>query len=208
MNQKNSLGLDNCFKDLENPIDLFAEWFREAKKSEINDPNAFALATADKNGISSVRMILLKDFNQNGFIFYTNLNSKKSKDIMINSNASMCFHWKSLLRQIRITGKVLKVSDEQADIYYSSRDHGSKIGAWASKQSTVLKNIDELYKNIDDYNKKYTDKNNIPRPPHWSGWNLNPNEIEFWLNGKNRIHQRLKYFKKQNGKWEKFLLSP
>jgi len=208
MNQKNSLGLDNCFKDLENPIDLFAEWFREAKKSEINDPNAFALATADKNGISSVRMILLKGFNQNGFIFYTNLNSKKSKDIIINSNASMCFHWKSLLRQIRIAGKVLKVSDEQADIYYASRDHGSKIGAWASKQSTVLKNIDELYKNIDDYNKKYTDKNNIPRPSHWSGWNLNPDEIEFWLNGENRIHHRLKYIKKQNGKWEKFLLSP
>ena len=120
----------------------------------------------------------------------------------------MCFYWKSLLRQIRITGKVSKVSDEQADIYYSSRDHGSKISAWASKQSTVLKNIDELYKNIDNYNKKYTDKNNVPRPSHWSGWNLNPNEIEFWLYGKNRIHQRLKYFKKQNGKWDKCLLSP
>ena len=208
MNQKNSLGLDNCFKDLENPIDLFIEWFDEAKKAEINDPNAFALATVDKNGISSVRMILLKNFNKNGFIFYTNLNSKKSNDIKTKANASMCFHWKSLLRQIRIVGEVSKVSDEEADIYYSSRDYESKIGAWASKQSAVLKNVEDLYKHLDDYKKKYTDKKNVPRPSHWSGWNLNPNEIEFWLNGENRMHQRLKYFKNQNGKWDRCLLNP
>ena len=208
MNQKNSLGLDNCFKDLENPIELFDEWFNEAKKIEINDPNALALATSTKDGEPSVRMVLLKDFNQNGFVIYTNLDSKKSTDIKNNPNASMCFHWKSILRQVRITGKIIKVSNKDADIYFQSRDYESKIGAWASKQSSVLKNREELYQEIESYKKKYSDKNNVPRPSNWSGWNLNPNEIEFWLDGKNRIHQRLKYIKKQNGIWNRFLLSP
>ena len=208
MNQKNSLGLDNCFKDLENPIELFAEWFNEAKKTEINDPNALALATSTKDGEPSVRMVLLKDFNQNGFVIYTNFDSKKSIDIINNPNASMCFHWKSLLRQIRITGQITKVSDEDADLYYKSREYESRIGAWASKQSSVLKNREELYQEIDNYKKKYPDKNNVPRPSYWSGWNLNPNEVEFWLDGKNRIHQRLKYIKSQNGIWNRSLLSP
>ena len=208
MNQKNSLGLDNCFKDLENPIELFNEWFNEAKKTEINDPNALALATSTKDGEPSVRMVLLKDFNQNGFVIYTNLDSKKSTDIKNNPNASMCFHWKSILRQVRITGKIIKVSNKDADIYFQSRDYESRIGAWASKQSSVLKNREELYQEIENYKKKYSDKNNVPRPSNWSGWNLNPNEIEFWLDGKNRIHQRLKYIKKQNGNWNRSLLSP
>ena len=208
MNQKNSLGLNNCFKDLENPIDLFGEWFAEAKKTEINDPNAFALATANKNGIPSVRMVLLKDYSQNGFVFYTNLDSKKSSDVKSNPNASICFHWKSLLRQIRVTGQILKVSDKEADDYYNTRDYGSKIGAWASKQSSILKSRDELYKTIENYKKKYLDEKNVPRPNYWSGWNLNPYEIEFWLDGENRIHQRLQYAKKDNGNWDRSLLSP
>ncbi len=208
MNQKNSLGLDNCFKDLENPVELFQEWFNEAQKTEINDPNSFALATADKNGIPSVRMILLKNFNQNRFVFYTNLDSKKSKDIRVNPNASLCFHWKSLLRQIRISGEISKVSDEESDSYFDSREYESRIGAWASKQSSVLKNIDELYEAIESYKKQYPEKNNVPRPNNWSGWSLIPNEIEFWNQGKNRIHQRLKYKKNQSGKWDRFLLSP
>ena len=208
MNQKNSLGLDYCFKDLENPIDLFGEWFNEAKKTEINDPNALALATANKNGIPSVRMVLLKDYNHNGFIFYTNLNSKKSSDIKDNSDASMCFYWKSSLRQIRINGKILKVSDKEADLYFNSRTYASRIGAWASKQSTILKNRDELYKSIEDYKRTYPDENSVPRPSYWSGWNLNPYEIEFWLDGENRIHQRLLYIKKEKGNWTRSLLSP
>ena len=208
MNEKNSIGLDYCFKDLENPIDLFTEWFNEAKNNEINDFNALALATADEKGIPSVRIVLLKEYSQNGFVFYTNFHSPKSNDIKNNPNASMCFHWKSLLRQIRITGKVSKVSDKEADDYYKSRPYGSRIGAWASKQSKVLKNRDELLKLIEEYKQKYQDENNVPRPSHWSGWNLNPYEFEFWLDGKNRIHERLKYVKKENGKWEKFLLSP
>jgi pyridoxamine 5'-phosphate oxidase len=208
MNQKNSLGLDNCFKDLENPIELFNEWFNEAKKTEINDPNALALATSSKDGVPSVRIVLLKGFNQNGFVVYTNLDSKKSIDIKNNPNAAMCFHWKSLLRQIRITGEIFKVSDEDADLYFKSRDYESRIGAWASKQSSVLKNREELYQEIENYKKKYSDKNKVPRPSYWSGWNLKPNEIEFWLDGKNRIHQRLKYIKSQNGIWNRSLLSP
>ena len=208
MNQKNSLGIDLCFKDLDNPIDLFLDWFNEAKKTEINDPNALALATVGKNGIPSVRMVLLKDFNEKGFVFYTNLNSQKSTEIRSNPNVSMCFHWKSLLRQVRITGKLSNVSALDADNYYNSRSYGSRIGAWASNQSSVLKSRDELLKSIEEFKKKYSNEKNIPRPKHWSGWNLNPIEIEFWLDGKDRIHERLRYTKKDNDKWIKELLSP
>ena len=208
MNQKNSLGIDLCFKDLNNPIDLFGEWFNEAKKTEINDPNALTLATVGKNGIPSARMVLLKGFNNEGFVFYTNLNSRKSKELISNLNASMCFHWKSLLRQIRIVGKISKVSETDADNYYNSRSYGSRIGAWASNQSSILKSRDHLLKSIEEYKKKYPNKNNVPRPKHWSGWNLNPTEIEFWLDGKDRIHERLCYTKKNNNEWEKNLLSP
>ena len=208
MNQKNSLGIDLCFKDLDNPIDLFGEWFKEAKKNEINDPNALALATASKTGIPSVRMVLLKDFNNDGFVFYTNLNSQKSNEIKSNLNASMCFHWKSLLRQVRITGELSKVTDKDANNYYNSRSYLSKIGAWASNQSSVLKSRDELLNSIEEFKKKYAYDKDIPRPKHWSGWNLTPNEIEFWLDVKDRIHERLLYSKIENNKWEKKLLSP
>ena len=208
MNQKNSLGIDLCFKDLDNPIDLFVDWFNEAKKTEINDPNALALATVGKNGTPSVRMVLLKDFNKKGFVFYTNLNSQKSNEIKSNPNASMCFHWKSILRQVRITGKLSNVTDEDADNYYNSRSYGSRIGAWASNQSSVIKSRDDLLKSIEEFKKKYKNEKNIPRPKHWSGWNLNPIEIEFWLDGKDRIHERLRYTRKDDDKWEKDLLSP
>ena len=208
MNQKNSLGIDLCFKDLNNPIDLFGQWFNEAKKTEINDPNALSLATVGKNGIPSVRMVLLKGFNNDGFVFYTNLNSRKSEEIKSNAHASMCFHWKSLLRQVRIIGEISKVSDADADNYYNSRSYGSRIGAWASNQSSILKSRDELLKSIGEFKKKYPNENNVPRPKHWSGWNLTPHEIEFWLDGKNRIHERLRYTKKNNNDWEKNLLNP
>ena len=208
MNQKNSLGLDKCFGELDDPFKLFGEWFNKAKETEINDPNALALATADKNGAPSVRMVLLKDFSEKGFVFYTNLESKKSGDIKNNPNVSMCFHWKSLLRQIRIVGTISSVSNEEADNYYNSRAYGSRIGAWASKQSTVLKNRDELYKSIDNFKKKFPDEKNVPRPDSWSGWILSPNEIEFWLDGDNRIHERLKYALNENSTWEKKILSP
>ena len=207
MNQKNSLDLNKSFKDEDNPISLFKIWFDEAKKSELNDPNALSLATSDNMGVPSVRMVLLKSFDNNGFVFYTNLNSTKSKAIRDNPIVSMCFHWKSLLRQIRITGKASNVSDQEADVYYNSRSYGSRIGAWASKQSSILNNRKELNKNIEDYKSKFPNNDKVPRPSHWSGWRVNPSEIEFWLDGDNRIHERLKYIK-DNESWKKILLSP
>ena len=208
MNQKNSLGLNKCFLDLDDPFKLFEKWFEEAKTKEINDPNALALGTANKEGIPSVRMVLLKGFDKNGFVFYTNLNSQKSSEIKSNPKASMCFHWKSLLRQVRITGKLSNVSDAEADSYFNSRSFGSRIGAWASNQSSVLESRDKLIESIEEFKKKYSNEKNIPRPKHWSGWNLNPIEIEFWLDGKDRIHERLLYSRVDNNKWEKNLLSP
>ena len=208
MNQKNSLGLNKCFLDLDDPFKLFEEWFEVAKKKEINDPNALALGTASKDGVPSVRMVLLKGFDKDGFIFYTNLKSQKSKELKENPNATMCFHWKSLLRQIRIVGKLNQVDDKIADDYYSTRAYESRIGAWASKQSSILKSRDELLNNLENFKKKYSDKDNVPRPDHWSGWNLKPSSIEFWLDGDNRIHERLKYTLDNNNNWEKSLLSP
>ena len=208
MNQKNSLGLNKCFLDLDDPFELFEKWFVEAKKKEINDPNALALGTASKECIPSVRMVLLKGFDRNGFVFYTNLNSQKGNEIKENPNATMCFHWKSLLRQIRILGTLEQVDDKTADDYYNTRAYESRIGAWASKQSTILKSRDELLNALADFKKKYKDKNNVPRPDYWSGWNLKPTNIEFWLDGDNRIHERLKYTLKNGNDWIKNILSP
>ena len=208
MNQKNSLGLNNCFLELNDPIELFKAWMEEAKKTELNDPNALALATSDKDNNPSVRMVLLKDFSKDGFTFYTNLNSQKGNELKDNPKAAMCFHWKSLLRQIRITGQIKKVSDKVADEYYNTRGYESRIGAWASKQSTILKNRDELLKSIEAFKQKYNDQSKVPRPDHWSGWNLIPSNIEFWLDGDNRIHERLRYSKDETGSWVKSLLSP
>ena len=208
MNQKNSLGLNSCFLDIKDPIKLFEVWMNEAKKSESNDPNALALATSDLNNFPSVRMVLLKDFNKQGFVFYTNLESQKGNELKKNPKAAMCFHWKSLLRQVRVNGIVKKVTDETADLYYNSRSYESRIGAWASKQSSVLDSRNDLIKSIEDYKKKYKDKNNVPRPSFWSGWILEPSSIEFWLDGNNRIHERLKFTKDDNDDWNRTLLSP
>ena len=210
MNQKssqNSLGLDLCFEDEANPVDLFKKWFADAEKSEINDPNALSVATSNKEGIPSVRMVLLKGLSDLGFVFYTNFNSKKGNDLKNNPNASMCFHWKSLRRQVRVTGKVTVVENDEADKYFSSRKYGSKISAWASSQSEQMKNRDEFLNKIKEYEKKYPKEKKVPRPPHWSGWRVLPNEIEFWLELDNRSHQRLVY-KKENGKWIKEMLYP
>ena len=207
MNQKNSLDLNSCFLDLNDPIQLFKTWMDEAKKTEPNDPNAFSLATADKNGVPSVRIVLLKDFSKHGFTFYTNLDSPKSLDIESNPKAEMCFYWKSLQRQVRVFGSINKVKDEIADKYFSSRDYGSKIGAWASEQSRILQNKNEILKRIDGFKKTYPENGNVPRPENWSGWILVPTMIEFWLKGSSRIHERLRYSKESNN-WIKNLLNP
>jgi len=208
MNEKNSLGLDKCFLETDEPFELFDKWYEAAKKKEINDPNALALATSSKNNVPSVRMVLLKDFSKNGFVFYTNLNSQKGNEIKENPSVSMCFHWKSLLRQVRINGKVTQVQNTVADKYYNSRAYESRIGAWASNQSSVLNNRQELINSIDKFKEKFNEKDNVPRPDHWSGWNLKPDSIEFWLDGENRIHERLKFLLNSDGSWKKVLLSP
>ena len=210
MNQKsgqNSLGLDACFEDEQNPIVLFKKWFAVAEKSEINDPNALSLATSSSDGMPSVRMVLLKGLSEKGFVFYTNFNSKKGSDLKKNPKASMCFHWKSLRRQIRISGKTVVIDNKEADEYYNSRAYGSRIGAWASSQSQTMNNRNEFINKIKEFEKKYPDQKNVPRPPHWSGWRVEPDNIEFWLEIKNRIHERLNY-RKVNGKWSREILYP
>ena len=210
MNKKsgqNSLGLDACFEDEQNPIVLFKKWFAVAEKSEINDPNALSLATSSSDGTPSVRMVLLKGLSEKGFVFYTNFNSKKGSDLKKNPKASMCFHWKSLRRQIRISGKTVVVDNKEADEYYNSRAYGSRIGAWASSQSQTMNNRNEFINKIKEFEKKYPDQKNVPRPPHWSGWRVEPDTIEFWLEIKNRIHERLNY-RKENGKWLREILYP
>ncbi|MAJ23134.1 MAG: pyridoxamine 5'-phosphate oxidase [Candidatus Pelagibacter sp. TMED64] len=207
MNKKNSIGLSHIFLDLENPIDLFKIWMSEAEKNEINDPNALSLATANKDNEPSVRMVLLKGLSLKGFVFYTNLNSPKSIDLKNNPKAAMCFHWKSLQRQVRISGNINQVSHEEADNYFNSRPYESRIGAWASDQSKAMDKREDFLKDIEKFKKKYENEKNLPRPKHWSGWCLNPSSIEFWLGDQYRIHERLKYNKVSNN-WKKEILYP
>lgn len=202
-----NLGLDPAFLNEENPFNLFKVWMEEAKKSEPNDPNAVNVATVDSAGQPDNRVVLLKGLTDTSFIFYTNLESKKSKDLKGNPKASMCFHWKSLLRQIRIQGSVQLVDSKTADEYYNSRPYDSRIGAWASTQSEVMRHRDEFENKIKEFKEKYPDENKVPRPPHWSGWALTPYKIEFWKDVKNRLHQRLCYSRIGQA-WSKEILYP
>ena len=207
MNKKNNLGLDICFMNEDDPFVVFKEWMSEAEKNEINDPNAVALATVNESNQPDVRMVLLKEYNKNGFIFFTNLNSKKGTDLKKIPKASMCFHWKSLLRQVRISGDISLISDDEADKYFYSRPYLSKIGAWSSSQSKPMETRDALLNKIDQYKNKFTDQNNVPRPVHWSGFLLSPNKIEFWKDVEGRLHQRLEYSKDSNS-WKRQILYP
>ena len=207
MNKKNNLGLDVCFMNEDDPFVVFKEWMSEAEKNEINDPNAVALATVNESNQPDVRMVLLKEYNKNGFIFFTNLNSKKGTDLKKTPKASMCFHWKSLLRQVRISGDISLISDDEADKYFYSRPYLSKIGAWSSSQSKPMETRDALLNKIDEYKNKFTDQNNVPRPVHWSGFLLSPNKIEFWKDVEGRLHQRLEYSKDSNS-WKRQILYP
>tara|TARA_A100001388_G_C28418204_1_gene333822 strand:- start:32 stop:577 length:546 start_codon:yes stop_codon:yes gene_type:complete len=179
----------------------------EAEKNEINDPNAVALATVNESNQPDVRMVLLKELNNNGFVFFTNLNSKKGTDLKKMPKASMCFHWKSLLRQVRVSGDISLISDKEADEYFNSRPYLSRIGAWSSDQSKPMETRDAFLKKIEEYKNKYTDQNNVPRPKHWSGFLLSPKKIEFWKDAEGRLHQRLEYSKDLNS-WKKQILYP
>lgn len=172
-----------------NPFETFEAWLKEAELSEINDPNGVALATADANGQPAVRMVLLKGVDDTGFVFYTNLESNKGRDLQENPRAAMLFHWKSLRRQVRIEGDIEAVTDEEADAYFASRSRGSQIGAWASEQSRPLEGRFALEKRVATFTAKFG-VGDVPRPPHWSGFRLLPNRIEFWRDGAFRLHDR------------------
>ncbi len=207
MNKKNNLGLDICFMNEDDPFIVFRQWMSEAEKNEINDPNAVALATVNESHQPDVRMVLLKEFNNNGFIFFTNLNSKKGTDLQKIPKASMCFHWKSLLRQVRISGDITLISDNDADEYFNSRPYLSRIGAWSSKQSKPMETRDAFLNKIEEYKNKFKSQKNVPRPKHWSGFLLSPKRIEFWKDVEGRLHQRLEYLKDTNA-WRKQILYP
>ncbi len=171
------------------PFEIFGEWLKEAEKSEPNDPNAVALATANADGQPAVRMVLLKGYDPQGFVFYTNLESNKGQDLTANPQAAMLFHWKSLRRQVRIEGSVSSVTTEEADEYFASRARGSQIGAWASEQSRPLAGRYDLEKRVAAFTAKFG-IGTVPRPDHWSGYRIAPKRIEFWKDGAFRLHDR------------------
>lgn len=190
------------------PFKLFAAWLKDAESSEPNDPTALSLATVDEHGMPNVRMVLLKGFEDGGFTIYTNFESQKGRELLASKKAAMCFHWKSLRRQIRVRGNVSVVSDADADAYYASRPRGSRIGAWASKQSRVLESRFALEKAVAEYTAKYP-VGDIPRPEYWSGFRLEPVSIEFWHDRKFRLHDRIVFSRNSAGEpWSKTRLYP
>ena len=195
------------FIEAAEPFRLFGAWLEDAAKSEPNDPNGLALATVDEDGMPDVRMVLLKGFDEQGFVFYTNFESAKGREILSSMKAAMCFHWKSLRRQVRVRGPIEIVSDAEADAYFATRPRGSRIGAWASKQSRPLESRFALEKAVAEYTAKYA-IGEIPRPKHWSGFRLVPWTIEFWHDRPFRLHDRVVFTRTGDGGWEKSRLYP
>ncbi|MEO1608965.1 MAG: pyridoxamine 5'-phosphate oxidase [Pseudomonadota bacterium] len=202
------------FSSADEPFDLFVNWMADATAKEINDPNAMALATVDDSGLPNVRMVLLKGLDgaeasaQRGFVFYTNYESAKGRELLAHKQAALLFHWKSLRRQVRIRGTIACVSDTEADEYFKSRPRGSRIGAWASQQSRPLDSRFALEKAVAAYTVKFN-IGPIPRPPHWSGFRLVPLEVEFWQDRQFRLHDRILFCRLSHGDaWSKQRLFP
>jgi len=189
------------------PFAHFEAWFAEAQQSEPNDPNAMAVATVDADGLPDLRMVLLKGHDADGFVFYTNFESAKGRELLGQPKAALLFHWKSLRRQIRIRGAVSVVSDAEADAYFASRPRDSRIGAWASAQSRPLQGRFELEAQVAKYAAKYA-IGDVPRPPHWSGFRISPQSIEFWADRPFRLHDRLVYRRQVDGGWTTERLYP
>lgn len=180
------------------PFDLFDAWFAEAAASEPNDPNAMSLATVDEAGMPDVRTVLLKGHDHGGFVFYTNLQSAKGRELAATPKAALLFHWKTLRRQVRVRGPVAQVSDAEADAYFASRPRGSRLGAWASLQSSPLDSRATLEARVAEMEARHPGED-VPRPPHWSGFRLTPVEIEFWRDGAYRLHDRFLFTRAGEG---------
>jgi pyridoxamine 5'-phosphate oxidase len=199
--------MSSDFTATSNPFPLFDTWLGEAEKAEPNDANAMALATVDGDGLPNVRMVLLKGHGPDGFVFYTNFESAKGREVIGHAKAAVVFHWKSLRRQVRVRGPVTEVTPGEADAYFASRSHGSKVGAWASQQSRPLDSRATLEKRAAEFAAKYP--NDVPRPPYWSGWRITPVEIEFWQDGASRLHDRIVFRRAGPGAaWTKTRLNP
>lgn len=190
----------------DNPFTLFDTWYAEAKESEPNDPNAVAFATADAEGRPSVRMVLLKGHGPDGFVIYTNRESRKAGDLAANPQGALLFHWKSLRRQIRIEGPVTWATDEESDAYFASRGRDSQLGAWASEQSRPLDSRETFEDRFAEMTAKFEGKD-VPRPPHWGGYRVTPTRIEFWQDRAHRLHER-RLFTREDGNWSEGLLFP
>ena len=191
----------------EDPHALFDAWFAEARESEPNDPEAVALATADGDGRPSVRMVLLKGHDERGFAFYTNRESRKGAELDGHGRAALLFHWKTLRRQVRIEGAVSRVSDAESDAYFATRGRDSRLGAWASDQSRDLDHRDTFETRFDEAARRF-EGGDVPRPPHWGGYRVAPERIEFWRDREHRLHERRLFTKLAHGGWREGLLFP
>lgn len=203
--RKASLDLEHIGK---NPFEQFQKWFKEAMEAGIPEPNAMTLASCDAAGRPSARIVLLKGFDEQGFVFFTNYNSRKGKEFEANPAAALVFWWIELERQVRIEGIVEKVTPEQSTEYFQSRPKGSQIGAWASPQSSVIEDRQELEKRVSDIEQKYAFEEVLPRPEHWGGYLVKPDLIEFWQGRPSRLHDRIQYRLQENGNWGIERLAP